>query len=455
MSLIQFLRIFWARRLLIGAATVSCIIGAILVVIFVPPRYEARARVMMNLLKPDTVTGQVIAGPATKSYINTQKELIRDYGVAARVVDQLGWTSNPELIERYNERPSDDIRDFRRWATQFIIDRTKVEVVEGSNILEIIYTGQSPQQAQAVVDMLRRSYIAESLEFRRQDAAESADWFTVQAEKAKRMLDKAESEKTAYERENGIVLADENIDVDSARLRALAGQAGAGGPVMTAPASISSGSLIQLAQLDAAINQAAQNLGPNHPELQELRSRRATVASAVAQEQAANRAAAGAAAGAAAAGVNALDRAVAAQKTRVIAQRDKVERLVQLQTEVNLRRDQYNKTATRAAELLQEAAIGDTGLKSLGGAVTPQDAVFPNKPLVLGGALVFGVGIGVLVALLCELFGRRVRGIEDLQNGEVPVLAVISSHEAKPQLGASLRSSLRRSPGDMLNRKAA
>jgi polysaccharide biosynthesis transport protein len=451
MSIIQFLRIFWARRLLIGAATVSCLIGAVLVIMFVPPRYEARARVMMNILKPDTVTGQVIAGPGTKSYINTQKELIRDYGVAGRVVDELGWTSDPTLIERYNSRPDDDIRDFRRWATQFIIDRTKVEVVEGSNILEIIYTGQSPQQAQAVVDMLRRSYLASSLDYRRQDAAESADWFTAQAEKARRQLDEAEAAKTKFERENGIVLADDNIDIDSARLRALAGQAGAGGPVMSTPAAVSSGSLIQLAQLDAAINQASQNLGPNHPELQELRSRRATVASAVAQEQAANRAAAGAAAGAAAAGVNALDRAVSAQKSRVIAQRDKVERLVQLQTEVNLRREQYNKTATRAAELLQEAAIGDSGLKGLGGAVTPQDAVFPNKPLILGGALVFGLGIGVLVALLCELFGRRVRGIEDLQPIQVPVLAVIAAPEGK----RTLRAALRRPARITLNRKAA
>lgn len=420
MSIIQFLRILWAKRLIIAVTTISCVIGAVVVMQLVPPRYEANSRVLLNLLKPDPVTNQVISGPATRGYIATQRELIRDYAVAGQVVDELGWTSDPNLIAAYQNRSGNDVRDFRRWVAQRVIDGTKVKVVEGSNILEITYVANTSRDASTVADLIRKAYIDASLNFRRDDATRSAEWFDQQAEKARTELTKAESAKTAYEKENGIVLGVDKTDLDSARLSALAAQASAAPvvPVMAAPAS---GSAMQLAQLNSAIASAQKTLGPNHPELLQMQAARTNLQAAVAQEQANARAMAGAAS----AGVGALDRAVAAQKSRVIAQRDKVERLTQLQGQVDLMREQYNKTATRAASLRQEAAIADTGLLPLGNAVMPQQPVFPNKPLILAGSIGLGAGLGVFVSLLMELLARRVRGVEDLQHLEVPLLAVI------------------------------
>ncbi len=421
MSIMQFLRILWARRLIIAAAAISCFVGGFIVVQIVPPRYEAHSRVLLNLLKPDPVTGQVISGPATRYYVATQRELIKDYAVAGQVVDELGWLSDPNLIQQYQGRSSTNTMDFRRWVAQRVIDGTEANVVEGSNILEITYTGPSPRDARAIADALRTAYIDASLEFRREDATRSAGWFDQQAEKARELLTSAEAAKTAYEKENGIILQADKSDLDSARLSALAAQAGA--PVIPMMAPTTSASAIQLSQIDSAITQASQTLGPNHPELQQMRAQRAVIAAAAAREEASQRAMAGAAA----AGVGALERAVSAQKSRVIAQRDKVEKLMQLQAEVDLRRDQFNKTAARAADLRQEAAIADTGLTPLGNAVTPQSPVFPNKPLIAFGSLGLGAAMGIFVALLIELFARRVRGVEDLQAIDVPLLAVIGS----------------------------
>lgn len=420
MSIVQFLRILWARRLLIAAATISCFVGAFIVIQIVPPRYEAHSRVLLNLLRPDPVTGQVIAGPATRAYIATQRELIKDPAVAGQVADELGWLSDPVMMQAYQNRSEADARDFRRWAAQRVIDGTNVAVLEGSNILEITYTTNSPEYARAVADAVRKAYIDASLSFRREDASRNAEWFEQQAQKARRMLTEAEAMKTKYERENGIVLGADNRDIDSARLSALAAQAG-GPAVVPLPSQTTSPSSIQLTQIDAAIAQASKTLGPNHPELQQMRTQRATIAGVAAQETAAMRAAASAAAGS----VGAIDRAMAAQRSRVIAQRDKVEQLTQLQSEVDLRREQYNKTAARAASLRQEAAVGETGLTPLGSAVAPQSPVFPNKPLIVIGSIGLGAAMGVLVALLMELFARRIRGAEDLRSLEVPLLAVV------------------------------
>jgi uncharacterized protein involved in exopolysaccharide biosynthesis len=101
MSLIQFLRILWAHRLITVAATVCSVIGAVVVIMIVPPRYETSSRVMLNLLKPDPVTGEFVASKAVQTYVATQVELIKDYRVAGQVVDELGWQSDPALIAQY------------------------------------------------------------------------------------------------------------------------------------------------------------------------------------------------------------------------------------------------------------------------------------------------------------------------------------------------------------------
>jgi len=420
MSLVQFLRILWAHRFITLAATVSCLIGAYVVILIVPPRYETSSRVMLNLLKPDPVTGEFV-GMGSRTYVATQIELIKDYRVAGQVVDQLGWQSDPNLIAQYRNRDPSDDRDFRRYLAQRVIDGTKAKLVSGSNILEITYTSNSPTTAKQIADAVRKAYMDSSLAARRDEATRNADWYALQAAKAKTALDAADATKTDYERANGIVMQDANNDLETARLRNLAGQAPLPPPAFVAPPP--SPNAAALVQLDAQIAQQAQVLGANHPELIELRARRASLASLVAQESAAVRAQAAANAS----GVGILNRALEEQKTKVIAQRDKLQQLTQLQSDVNLRRDLYNRTMAKAAQFRQEAAAADTGIALLGNAVTPQKPSFPNKPLIMFGSLGLGAGMGILVGLLFELLSRRVRGVEDLQWAvDAPLLTVVS-----------------------------
>jgi capsular polysaccharide biosynthesis protein len=114
------------------------------------------------------------------------------------------------------------------------------------------------------------------------------------------------------------------------------------------------------------------------------------------------------------------------QKAKVMAQREKVEKLKLLQDNINLLREQYNKAAGRAGELRQEAEVVEAGVTPLGSALTPQEPVFPNKALVFAGALAGGLGGGVVLSLLLEFLARRVRGAEDLESlVDAPMLAVI------------------------------
>lgn len=436
MSLSQFFGIFLARRWMLISAVCASFLGAMLIVAVMPPRYTASTRVMLDVIKPDPVSGTVMANQFLRAYTKTQTELIRDYKVAGPVVDELGWSRDPTMIARY-EAPGDPNAARRRMA-QLIINKTEAKLIEGSNILEITYTAWSPDGAKTVADAILRSYVDATLSFKRESARQTGDWYQIQAEKAQRLLALAEEQKSNFERTHGLILQADKSDVDSTRLNALSGQpapasSGSGMPIAS-PAI--SATFTQLAQLDAQIAQARQNLGPNHPALREAQQRRALLATQAEQERAASNTAIAAARRASeTAGSASLvnQRALDVQRARVLANRDKLSSLRQLQDEVDLRRDQYIRASTKVAELRLQGDITDAGLTLLGNAVAPEDPSFPNVPLIVIGSLAFGLVLGVLAALLTEMLNRRVRSWRDLEAAaeNVPLLAIVSA--ARPE----------------------
>jgi succinoglycan biosynthesis transport protein ExoP len=326
---------------------------------------------------------------------------------------------------RSNSSPTtaSDHRDFRSWLSQIIVQNTTAKLLQDSNIVDITYTGISAENAKAVAETLRKVYLQDSVLTRREDAERNAQWYEQQAAKAKSALDQAVNTETIYERENGVVMANDKIDAESARMQALTASGGVPNPVpfITQPNSTAD---MELAQIDSQIAASAKVLGPNNPEMQALRSRRAAVAAVASQEKAAARAAAN--------GVNAgrgaYEQAIAAQKSRLIAESPKIGQLTELQNEVNLRREELEKLSEKAAQYRQEALVNESGITPIGPASTPKSAAFPNYALIVPGSIILGGGLGVMVALLMELLARRVRGVEDLASlGDLPVVGVIGA----------------------------
>ena len=446
MNIGQFLVIFWARRVLIVAATASCLIGALIVTAILPPQWKATQRIMLDYVKPDPVTGQVIAGPSTRALIATQVELITDYSVAGKVAEQVGWLTDPQLAAQYNARPKDDKRDFRHWTADIVIKSTKVKLLEDSNILEIAYTAPTPDSAIAVTNALSRAYMEASLEFRRQDAERNAVWYTEQSVKAKQTLDNAIAVEAAYERENGLVMQDKT-DVESAHLQALSMQ---GAPVAAAGGvnTDSSPASMQLADVEAQLASAQKTLGPNNPEVIALESKKTSLQALVERDRAANRAAV---ARAEEGGARALEQAVEAQKAKVIAKSEKIGRLDQLHQDVERARDQYNLMQSKIAQYRAESVSGDVGITLLGNATTPKAPAFPNFLLIVPGSIILGLGVGVFVSLLMELLRRRVRSQEDLGADEdLPLVGVVPAPESKtstPARGRAWRLNLANNRG--------
>ncbi len=453
MSIAQFFRILLARRLIILFTLLAGVIIAAVLCLVLPPKYPATARVLMDVIKPDPVSGQVISSSFVRGYTKTQTELITDYRVAGDVVDRLGWDKNPVLVADY-QKNSDGTSDFRRYEAQNIIDNTEADLVEASNILEITYKGGNPILAKNVVTALRAAFIDASLRFRTDAAGRSADWYVDQANKAQAALAAAEAKKSEFERANGIVMAPGGADSETMKLesmqsallsaRSSAGLVGGGGRGATSPEVEAAKS--QLNAVDDAMVQASQKLGTAHPAYIALIERRKVLQQQLARATATAAATGGGVDMSAATQANAsrLESELAAQKEKVLGLKSKLDELAQLQRDVDLRKSQYEKAASRAADLKLEADVSETGLVPLGDAFVSGTPSFPNKPLFLALGVILGLGLGIVIAVATELVSRRVRGPEDLAHAANSAVLAVIADTAPVSLARRLRRVLRR-----------
>ena len=436
MSISHFFRILWVKRSLIVLTTIASVLGGLLVLALVPPRYTASSRVVLDIVKPDPVTGEIMSSQFARAFVSTQIEIIKDYRVAGRVVDLFQWTASPQLAAAYQASGETDKKDFRRWLADTVIDGTEVRLSEGSNILEIEYTSDNPDTAARVADGIRQAFLDETREQRQLTAGGNAKWFADQTRKLRAQLAQAEGRLTAFEKANNIVISPDGQDAESARLQAMSTVADAPSmPTIAAPSvPVISPSQGQLAQLDATIATMTATMGPNNPRLVAIRQQRAALAATVAQELAAARAASRPVT---TGGGPSAGQLFSQQQQRVLAQRGKTDEARQLAVDVAVLREQVANTAKRAAELQQEADSSETGLSFLGNATAPSSPTFPKVPLVMMAAVALGLGLGVALALLVEMLKRKVRGPSDLDFDGVPLLGI--AHLERPAPGRLTR----------------
>lgn len=452
MSLIQLLRILYARRFILLGCTMLSLVVAIAVGLILPARYSATARIMLDNFKPDPVTGQMINGAGLRTFTRTQLELIKDFRIIGEAVDRLGMTSNPQLLAAWQSETG-GAGDFRRWISDRISQSVQVSMVESSNIMTISYEAPNPEIARRTVNALRDAYIDNSLRMRTDSAGRTAEWYREQATRALRMLEAAEASKTRFEQENGIVMtaSGEAETVKLASLQAALTAARSNQSVQqfeavrqSTTSTVVEQLKVQLATLNDTIEQASERLGTQHPTYIAMLARRAQLERQLGREQAAARQAGAQQLGASRSGIAALEAEYDAQRAKVFGMKDKLDKLNQLVSDVELRRQQYEQAAKRTSELQLESNVADAGLIVLGDATTATRPSFPNWPVIIGLGAAAGLALGLALGMLVEMLNRRVRGAEDLHfAAKVPVFAVIADRR-RPLWQQSLKRLLTR-----------
>src|SRR6185437_9893989 len=154
MTLGRLWRILWGRRLIVLTPTICTLLGGLVVILTFPPRYEATTRVILDIIKPDPVTGFQVSDKMHDAYVASEINMLRTDEVTGAVVQAMGWLENPDMVAAWQSSP-DKGDDLRRWAGRRLAFSIGAEVVPDTNILEIKFDSTAPDLAKLVADNIR------------------------------------------------------------------------------------------------------------------------------------------------------------------------------------------------------------------------------------------------------------------------------------------------------------
>jgi uncharacterized protein involved in exopolysaccharide biosynthesis len=421
-------RVLWARRLVVLVATLASLAGGALMLLTTPKGYDAKNRVQLDLVKTDPITGFHLNSKYADAYIQAQMQQIQDFQVAAVAAERLGWLDNPDLQAQYASLPSGTAQDFTHWVAARVSQGTYVRSVDGTNLLEIRFRAVSPQVASLVAAEVRNAYVSNLSNSEAESARVALPKVQTLVAEAGARLTELQANKAAFEHQTGIVLLDgaSLIDTDTRLLRNLARRVPTKLP--KEQPDLPSSAAARLVALDDAIAEASRSMGPNNPQLIELRRKR----DATAQQVQASRPTARDAAEIETASQRELAGQIESQRAKVLSQSERRVQLRLLQDEINRQQTRYDKAAENLAHLQQMSAGGGGNVTPIGITETSDKPSYPNDPLVLGGATALGLAAGILLAFLVEMSSRLVRVPGDLQLIEGRSVAVIPAVRFTP-----------------------
>lgn len=450
MTLANFIAIVRARLWVLLLVTGVTVVTAVVISLLLPKKYVAVASVVIDA-KPDPVTALIYPGLASPALMATQVDVLGSDRVALRVVRDLKLTESPDIRQQWQD-DTDGEGTVEQWLIELLKKNVDIQPSKESNVISVAYKAPDPRFAAALANAFVQAYIATSVELQVGPAKQYNTFFDDRAKVARAALEAAQTKLSSFQRQNGILVDDERLDVETARMNELSSQLvalqglSAESSSRQAQATSGAGDRLQEVLMNPVIGQLKADLARSETRLQELSTRygdnhpqvveaRANIAELRARIDAETRRVTGGATVS-----NNINRQREADTRAALeAQRAKVLRMKAMRNEATvLQRDVDS--AQRAFESVT-ARLTQTGLESQttqSNANVLSPAIAPVKPsspkILLNTALSVVVGLifGTGLALLLELRDRRVRGVEDVIEAlKLPILGVMPKPGAR------------------------
>lgn len=376
MNIRFFLILLKARYSLVVFTLAITVVTTAIVTDILPRQYVATTSLVLNTSdnNPFDAPSMVAKGAAT--YLATQLDIIRSRSVALKAVDALGWTNDRELQRDFNESTGGN-GSMREWLAERLLDKLTVQPSRDSRVISISYQSTDPQVAADAANAVAQAYMEKTLELMTDPAKRNAEWFDEQLKVLRERLMSSQARLTNFQQEEGIISLDERLDTETSRLNEL------------------STTYVQVPAEAADVR--ARQLGQNHPEFRR----------AISREQA-------------------VQRALEKQKELLLTLKQRRDQLGILAREVESDQRLYDSTLQRYYQTSLESQFNQPNTSVLNEAVPPAE---PSRPVVLFNlvsAVFFGLVLGTILAILAELFDRRIRSREDITEVlETRVLATV------------------------------
>ena len=447
MTLQQFLLILRARYKAALITLLVVVATTLAVSLVLPKQYTANSAVVVDVKSPDPVSGMMLQGMIAPGYMATQIDIINSDRVAQRVVKLLKMDESAAIKAQWQEETQGK-GQLVIWLADLLQRKLEVKPARESNVINISYSGADPDFAAAVSNAFAQAYLDVNLDLKLAPARQYAAFFEEQTKLMRDKLEKAQKALSTYQRNNGIVSADERLDFETAKLNETSSQltgiqgqttdsqskrqnskADTVAEVMQSP--LVNGLKADIARLDAKLQESNVNLGNNHPQTQRTEMELATLKAQLETETRKITSSIDTTYQVSKQREQQLQGALATQKARVLTLNKQRDEINVLRHDIETAQRAYEGLSQRATQTNVESQNGQTNIAVLNAASPPSE---PSKPRVLLNVLVsifLGTLLGVGLALMLELINRRVRSADDLVEAlDLPVLGSIASATA-------------------------
>ena len=218
MSIKQYCRAIWARKWLALLLLMLVSTGGIVYVSKMPKWYVAGSTLVVDV-RPDPILG----GLATPANMATQVEILKSDKVATRAVSILGMDHFPAAVQQWREATGGKV-PLDRYFADILQHGLTAEPLRGSNVINITFGSRDAAFAAAAANAFAQGAMDVAVEMRVEPARQSATWFDGQTKALRVALEQAQERLSKYQQETGIVVSDERLDLENARLSALTAQ---------------------------------------------------------------------------------------------------------------------------------------------------------------------------------------------------------------------------------------
>jgi chain length determinant protein EpsF len=444
MNFAQFLLILQARKKIVLLTLLVTVAATLVVSLLLPKTYEASSSLVMNYKGVDPLTGMALPGQLMPGYMATQIDIISSKNVALRVVDQLKLADSPAVVAQFNESTGGKgtVRD---WLAELLQKKVDVVPSRESSVLNITFKASDPQFAAAVANAFAEEYMRINVQLKVEPMKKATTYFNSQLKLLRDNVEAAQAKLSKYQQEHGIVSVDNRLDVESMRLNDLSAQLvqaqaqsmeansrqsvargmGSTSPDVTASPVVQN-LRVNLAQQESKLAELGQRLGRNHPQYQSASAEVARLRAGLNEQTALVTSSVSNNANVFAQREAALRTALGEQKAKVLQLNRQRDEMNVLNKDVESAQRAFDQAAQRVSQTRIEGGSDQSDVSVLNPAVAPTEPAGPRVLLNTVLSLLLGSMLGIGIAMLSEMFDRRVRSAADLAEvAHIPVLATI------------------------------
>lgn len=454
MNFHQLFLILKARYKIVLLSIFLTIMAATAATVLLPKTYKASTALLLNYKGVDPVSGLSLPAQLMPGYTATQVDIISSPGVALKVVEALHLADEKYLQDRFME-DAEGKGNLSDWIASRLLKRLKVVPSRESSVITLTFSDDEPQMAATIVDQFAATYQSVSNQLKVDPSKSAATYFNDQLRILRMNLENAQNTLSEYQKNNGIVSADNRADVETVRLGELSSQLvlvqsqvveatsrrnqTLGNRALTSP-EVMSNPLVQrlkeqVAMAEYRLKGMQQTMTENHPRYQVALAEAGKLRSELNQQITLS-------SGGASNNLDSLREkeaetraGLAAQKIKVLDLNQKRDQVKLLSSEVERAQRAYETTSQRFTQINLEGQSNQSEAAVLNLSTVPTVPAGPGLMLSILIALLLGGLLGVGFAMLAEMLDRRVRSEFDLiQSIDAPVFGTVVWGRITPQL---------------------